>query len=407
MLSNRSSHDAQLVEKGMTIDVGYYDVPGGEWHKIGTSDSYNWPQGCMLQWLPGYGNENKVIYNLSKNNHLIARIHDISTGENRDINWSIYGITPDGKKSIALNMERSYWCRAYHYESVQNKKYDVKVADEDGIFEIDLENNTRKRIISIQDIIKIDSEPYFNDCKHWLEHIMISPNGKQFCFLHRFSLSNIYNYETRLFIANIDGTNFQIIPNWRKYDWSHFGWNGENAFAIFSYLLKTRKIVQISKLEKQDEYKRQLNHIKIKKWLISNIPHNLKRYLLRIRDGYKNNYQYYSNNLGYFELKDTFKSKFLDIDGHPSFTSNHQFMITDSYPDYNHFHRLVIYNLNNRKSLLLGKIYAGLNHMPGSCDLHPKLCSNDKYLVVDTAYDGKHHMILFELNWELINKKIL
>ena len=59
MLSNRTQNDAKKIEKGMTIEVGYYDIPSREWHHIGESDSYNWPQGAMLQWMPGKRNENK------------------------------------------------------------------------------------------------------------------------------------------------------------------------------------------------------------------------------------------------------------------------------------------------------------------------------------------------------------
>ena len=110
----------------------------------------------MAQWL----NDDEVIYNASKNNHHIAIIHKISTGENRCIDWPIYGITPDGTKSISLDMERAHWCRAYHYESVVDKSKDGAVYEGDGIFEIDLLNNTRKCIVSIHDIIALDNRPY-------------------------------------------------------------------------------------------------------------------------------------------------------------------------------------------------------------------------------------------------------
>ena len=92
MLCNRASVDGVAPEKGMTIELGYYDIPSGEWYRIGVSDSFNWQQGAMLQWLPGKGNENKVIYNRSKDNHLISTIYDIETGESRDLCFPIYGI---------------------------------------------------------------------------------------------------------------------------------------------------------------------------------------------------------------------------------------------------------------------------------------------------------------------------
>ena len=65
-------------------------------------------------------------------------------------------------------------------------------------------NNTCKRIISIQDIIAIDSRPYFSKAKHWLEHVMINPKGTKFCVLHRFSpIDDVYRYITRIIIVDI------------------------------------------------------------------------------------------------------------------------------------------------------------------------------------------------------------
>ena len=123
LLCNRIKEDGVKPRADLKIKVGYYDIPSGEWHHVGESDSWNWQQGCMAQWL----NDNEVIYNSSENNHHIAIIHNIKTGTERKIDWAIYGITPDGKKSIALDMERAHWCRAYHYESVADKSKDGPV----------------------------------------------------------------------------------------------------------------------------------------------------------------------------------------------------------------------------------------------------------------------------------------
>ena len=74
MLCNRAQKDGVAPEKGDVIELGYYDIPSGEWHPIGYSDSWNWQQGAMMQWLPGKDNESCVIYNTSKGNHLISII---------------------------------------------------------------------------------------------------------------------------------------------------------------------------------------------------------------------------------------------------------------------------------------------------------------------------------------------
>ena len=151
MLCNRASFDGCELSKGMEIELGYYDTGNNSWHHIGVSDSFNWQQGAMLQWIPN--DRNRVIYNCSKNGKIISRIHNIGTGESCDLKFPIYDLSPDGKFALCLNYERSYFCRAYHYQSVVNKDYDVPIAEDDGIFRLDIETDNLSRILSIQEII--------------------------------------------------------------------------------------------------------------------------------------------------------------------------------------------------------------------------------------------------------------
>lgn len=146
----------------MSIEIGYYDIGTKKWNKIANTNSWNWQQGSMAQWLPTKDGSEKIIFNDSENNRILSRIFDINSGQETTINWPIYGITPSGKHSISLDFERSRWCRAYHYASVDNNELDGGIIDSDGIFEIDLVHNTRKLIIPINDVIAIDPDDDFS-----------------------------------------------------------------------------------------------------------------------------------------------------------------------------------------------------------------------------------------------------
>lgn len=408
MLCNRSQSEKPAIKRGDTIELGYYEIPFGIWHHIDYSDSWNWQQGAMLQWLPSEnGSETKVIYNCSRNNHLISRIHDIETDETIDIDWPIYGITPDGKKSITLDLERSYWCRAYHYQSVENKDKDGRIIDGDGIFEIDLENNRRKLIIDINDIVNLKPDENFNEMKHWVEHIMINPDGTRFCFLHRYSpINNIRQYKTRVCLANIDGSELQVLPGWNMYSWSHFAWQGSNKFAIYTYKrpIICNNYISNKQNEKIKNYNPQiiLKHILtiIKKIvpqkIIKQIQHNNSFYQ-----------QYIFNEAGKCVLNDQWINTNLNIDGHPSFTFDEKYMLTDSYPNDLKYRRYIIYNIENKKSLILAKMLENSRHGNVACDLHPKLSRDNQYVVFDTTSSGKHSMVLFQINWNLLKNIII
>lgn len=409
LLCNRSKYEGVAPEKGMVIELGFYNTKSGEWNHIGNSDSWNWQQGAMMQWLPGEGNENKVIYNTSANNRLVSVIHDVETGKDAQINWPIYGITPDGKKSISLEMERSYWCNAYHYQSVARDEYNVPVLESDGIFEIDLEHNTRKRIVSIQSVLELDPDPDFGELKHWLEHIMISPDGTHFVFLHRFCpRDNMYQYQTRAIIAKIDGTDLQILPEWRDYSWSHFGWNGSKGFSLYSIVINKLQRAFIQATKDMKEEKKSFNLKDTLRGLLVKAKGLLPvKVRVMLKGGNSSTmYLYYGNENGKYILQKKWQQELLNIDGHPSFTSDGKYMITDSYPDSNGYQRLMVLNTENEKILLLGSFFASMKGTPASCDLHPKLCRNNNYLTIDSAFDKKHHMLTYQLQWEEIKKII-
>ena len=400
LLCNRIKEDGISPRADLHIEVGYYDIPSGTWHHIGESDSWNWQQGCMAQWL----NDDEIIYNSSENGHHIAIIHNIKTCSNRKIDWAIYGITPDGRRSLSLDMERAHWCRAYHYESVKDYKKDGLVYEGDGIFEIDLEKNTRKRIISIQDIIELDSRPYFKNAKHWLEHIMINQEGTKFCVLHRFSpKDNVYSYCTRLIIVDLKSLQMQCIPGWEHTRWSHFGWNGDD-FVIYSYPLKgegisekdfnaDQRIVSIGTETKKNS-RSGLSLRGCFRYLINAlVPATIER---KIRKRYSY-YQYYKCVAGRYKLDYLINNTQFLLDGHPSFNKEGTYMITDTYPDNKKYQRLFYYDMNTKKVKRLGTFYANYTGNPASCDLHPKISKDGRIIVVDSAHDNKHHIIVLRI----------
>ena len=405
LLCHRTTHEAVAPEKGMTVEVGYYEIQKEEWHRIGISDSWNWPQAASAQWLSTNGKDDSVIYNASENNHNIAVIHDIQSSKDRKLDWSIYGITPDSKKSIAIDMERAHWCRTYHYQSVSNESLNVPIAEGDGIFEIDLVHNTRRCIVAIQDVIAKDADSNFLQLKHWVEHVMISPSGEKFAFLHRFSpIDSPMQYQTRLCIANIDGSNLKVVKGWRDYSLSHFGWKSNDEFCIYSVKIPALQKQFLSSIKTSGS--KPQGKIGLKSRIIvalkNVIPPSIRSYLKGGRSA--NFYQFYK--LQNDEYLPTFRldKPAFNIDGHPSFTKDGRFMITDTYADKKGWRHLYAYNIETGKEVELAKFYEPLVGNPARCDLHPKLSRDNNYVTVDTTNTGKHGMEVYRINWaEIIN----
>lgn len=404
LICNRGNSEKWIINSESKILIGFYDLNTGEWNEVGETRAWNWQQGSLAHWLPGVGNENKLIFNIERNGHLASKIVDVVTGDSRFIDFPIYAIMPSGKKSIAIDLERSYWCRAYHYECVANSEKDGRVLSGDGIFEVNLETNSWRVIIPIQEVINADYHPEFDFYKHWVEHIMISPSGQKIAFLHRFSsIRDVNHYFTRLFVANSDGSCLELVHGWLDYEWSHFGWKDDESFIVYTYDYGTKllnhpnannkNVVNLSK------------NLSMKVLLINRLRSLTPQWILTIRRNKKQYYQLYEKNETYY-LKKVIHLPFSFIDGHPSFAQKGDVVITDTYPDSSKWRHLVAYCPRTGIGVELARFKEA--HLLGNaaCDLHPKVIEDGNRIVLDTTYQGKHSMIVLSVDWYALKKKL-
>jgi len=118
--------------------------------KIAETKAWNWQQGCMLQWMPKDYNT-KITFNDLKNNKIISRILDIKTKEEKIIPYPIYDIHPSGKYALSFSFSKLNDVRAGYGYAGENYK---EKASEEGISLINLENNTKKLIIKLDELKK-------------------------------------------------------------------------------------------------------------------------------------------------------------------------------------------------------------------------------------------------------------
>ena len=234
---------------------------------------------------------------------------------------------------------------------------------------------------------------------------MINPSGTKFCFLHRFSsMDDVYKYQTRLFIADIDGKNLKIIPGWQDFQWSHFGWRGDYSFVIYTV---KKGHWQNVKGFRELIYTRPFSFDAVAQKLIvglaTRMPYQIEKKVLGIGRYYQ---EYSLDEFNNVVLRERMESGLFDIDGHPSFTEDGRYMITDSYPDKKGYQRLIVYDTITKKGMIVARFKAFYKGNPASCDLHPKLCKNNSYLAVDSAFDEHHHLLLYKLDWKRIKNRI-
>ena len=332
--SNTPTHKNPNLNNEITISV--YDLYRKKNVYSIMSKAFNWQQGTRAQWL----DTKHFIFNDfdEASNQYISRI--VSIEKKKIVSEFNYQVCSAFSNLffLSLNYQRIYSLSPeYGYSNLTElSNYELNNLKNDGIKIINLKEKNPKFSVSIDDVINIDYQDKFSRAYHMIIHISISPDGKNFIFIHRYYIKNI-RYD-RLMLCNIKSKKINCLCNEQIV--SHFYW--KNNEEVLAYLK-------------------------------------------------------YSNHLGYW-LIDIKSFKFTELrisendqDGHP--TGNNNFFISDTYPDKASMQKLFFYDFKNSKKKIIGEFFHGFKFRGASrCDLHPRYCENNKILFFDSIYSGKRHL---------------
>ena len=122
ILACRPSFIERMPSTNDLLEIGYFDWKNSDdFIKLTETKTWNWQQGCMLQWLPPIHDE-KIIYNDLVNNKFVTVILDIKTKTKTILPMAYYTISNDGKYAFCIDFERHYWFRSgYNYQGIKNK----------------------------------------------------------------------------------------------------------------------------------------------------------------------------------------------------------------------------------------------------------------------------------------------
>lgn len=324
------------------IDIIVYDIVNDSYQAVGRSYAYNWQQGCKLMWIDTY----KIIYNNydKKNSKYISIIYDVESHNSKIIDFPIYD-TFMSEFALSLNFDRLNLLRPdYGYKNNLSPMIDWKNNENDGIYLIDLKQNIIKLLISLEDVIKIHHKDLMDGAKHKFNHIMISPKGEKFMFLHRWFIGE-QKFDA-LIVANIDGKNIKCLSDDGMV--SHCFWNNENE--ILGYL--------------KDE------------------SFGDKYYMIDVSTSKKN----------------IIGDGIIDIfgDGHPNIFKEK--IIFDTYPNKSRMKELYMFDTKKEGLVKLGEFFESFDYYGQTrCDLHPRFSMDGKKVFFDSVHEGKRQLYMLNL----------
>jgi hypothetical protein len=350
VLGNEVDFEGRSPRAEDEIRVGMVDTADGDrWIELGRTRAWNWQQGCMLQWLPGSRDE--VMWNDRGEGDFVCHIVNVKTGKKRTILSAVYTLSPDGKWGLTCDFRRLNDTRpGYGYEGIADPNAAKLVPEDVGIWRVDMATGKRNLLVSLADAARVPFPGgYSNGAKHWFNHLLISPDGKRFIFLHRWRGDKEgRSFSTRLFTANADGKDLYVTDPHGKT--SHFVWR-DNA------------------------------HILAWAWHPSR---GEKFYLYKDKT----------------EQVDVVGPDAMTVNGHCTYLNRaaNRWILNDTYPDRERMQNVYLFDLQAGKRVELGRFHSPAEYTgEWRCDTHPRSNADGTKVVIDSPQNGGRQMYLLDI----------
>lgn len=324
---------------GDPADICIYNITNKKIKIIGQTRTWNWQQGCMLQWV----NQDTLAFNYfnSEEGGYMTKIMNISDASNsKSIRRSAYCFNHDFSKYLSINFHRlDLYAKGYGYPyNVESMNY-----SSDGIWEVDIKKNESKLILDLETIIKYKEKEYL-DCQHYVNHVAYTPDENSIIFIHRWQL-NGGEFKSRLLRFDLVSKKLDdLLDNGHV---SHYCWKDKENLLIYATDSKSIKgYIILNILNKRTE-------------LVEGLP---------------------------------------DEDGHPSFSYDNKMILTDTYPNKKRVQHIFIYDVHEKQLKIVDKLYSPLKYFNDErCDLHPRWSMDNKYICVDTTSSGYRGLKIYKI----------
>jgi hypothetical protein len=323
------------------IKVGMVDTRDDDrWVELGKSRAWCWQQGCMLQWLPGSPSE--VIWNDRVDGGFVSHVLDVATRRRRTLPAPIYALAPDATWAICADFRRLHHTRpGYGYAGVPDPDRDVAAPEGSGICRVDLRSGRSELLVTLRQVAAM---PYLkageaDGAKHWFNHLLVSPDGSRFAFLHRWRREGQgAGFTTRLITADPDGTDLHVLdPHGRT---SHYIWRDPRHILAWAY--------HPSHGEKFYLYEDQTDRVEV------------------VAPGV------------------------MTENGHCTYLAGGRFILNDTYPDRQRLQHPYLYSVERGTKHPLGHFHSPPDYAgEWRCDTHPRSSPDGRSVVIDSPHGGQ------------------
>lgn len=306
---------------------------------------YNWQQGARAHWLDG---EHFIFNDFDKQQQrYISRVYSVA--RRCEVQRYDYPVQDSWLQDyfLSINYRRLQTLRPdYGYRNLPPlDEATLGRLDDDGIFKVDQRGGGHRLLYSLRQVCSVDAQPEFGRAHHKLNHVMISPDGQRFIFLHRYFLGR-RKYD-RMMLGRADGSELKVLAAHGMV--SHCFWADETRLLCYA----------------------------------------------RGPSGFDG---YYTVDTHSGDMESVFEGALDRLgDGHPHVHGD--WFVTDSYPDRRRMQHLLRANLRSGEIEELGRFHQSFRHGGETrCDLHPRISPDGKQVFFDSVHSGQRRLYFMELD---------
>ncbi len=365
--------------------IGVIDIEQpGSFRPLAQTSAWCWQQGTMLEWLPS-GEGWAFIHNARDGDRYVSEIRDLDGKLQRTLPLPVYSVSADGKQALTLSFARLAHTRpGYGYVGIADPWKGSLAPDEDGIYLMNLETTEHQLVISLAQISSFAPRRDMVGAIHWFNHLLFSPEGRRFAFLHRWRSPAAIKWKARLRSA-LPGRMVERLRTLKGHHtvddlWRHYAsWSGMRS-QLFTANADGSELCLLADEE-----------------LVSHFAWRDETHILawaRRKDEGEHYYLFTDRS----QDARIVGGDVLECDGHCSFSPNNRWIITDTYPDKQHMRLLVLYDTHTDTRYNLGRFYS-LPHLSGEirCDLHPRWLPDGKAVCIDSTHEGTRQMYVVDV----------
>lgn len=323
------------------IDTALPETDPNRVRKIAETNSWNVQQACMAQWL-GPDFSSHILFNDCREGRYVAVIKEVESGTERVVGAPVYTVSADGKTALTLDFSRLYNLRpGYGYYNIPEKTKDVPLPDATAVWKINLESGDVQPLLTYKDFATFQPRSEMKEAGsvHKVNHLMLSPNGKRCMVLYRWFVGQ-RKYTRLVTFDTADGKNMYVLSDDDMV--SHCFWKDDEHILAFE----------------------------------------------NKKDG----------GPGYYLMKDKTQEYFhcwpeLNGDGHPSYSPDGKYIVTDSYPDRARVASLRVMDGTEEKkdvTTVVARVFAPFKYDNDTrCDLHPRWNRKGDTICFDSVFEGR------------------